>query len=170
MPETSTPPPPPAPPPSFTDLDRVYKETDMLYARLARGCGLSECAYWVMYSVLAQDEHPSRAATQRDIAERLSYTKQTLNSAVRSLAEKGLVVLSPAAGDRRSKEIRLTEDGLAFARERIAPAMRVEARAFAKLTAAEQEEFVRLATKYARAVHAEVEATGVPGRGGEVGA
>lgn len=28
-----------------TDLDLVYREIDKLYARLARGCGLSDCAY-----------------------------------------------------------------------------------------------------------------------------
>lgn len=154
-------------PPSFTDLDRVYKETDMLYARLARGCGLSECAYWVMYSVLVQDGRAA-AATQRDIAERLSYPKQTLSSAVRVLAEKGLVTLSTATGDRRSKEIRLTEAGRAFAHERIVPAMQVEARAFARLNTSEQEEFVRLATVYARAIHAEVEAMGAYAPRGEV--
>ena len=33
------------------DLDVLYQETDRLYYLLARGCGLSESAYWTLYDV-----------------------------------------------------------------------------------------------------------------------
>ncbi len=34
------------------DLDCIYRETDKLYYRFARSCGLSESAYWVLYGVV----------------------------------------------------------------------------------------------------------------------
>ena len=131
-----------------TDLDLVYREIDKLYARLARGCGLSDCAYWIRYAIEAEGER----ATQRDIARHISHPKQTVNSATRTLVEKGLVELVPVEGDRRSKELRLTPAGRAFAAERIVPAMEVERRAFESLEPDERREFIRLASKYAAAV------------------
>lgn len=131
-----------------TDLDLVYREIDKLYARLARGCGLSDCAYWILYAIEAEGER----ATQRDIARHISHPKQTVNSATRTLVEKGLVELVPVEGARRSKELRLTPAGRAFAAERIVPAMEVERRAFESLEPDERREFIRLASKYAAAV------------------
>lgn len=131
-----------------TDLDLVYREIDKLYARLARGCGLSDCAYWILYAIEAEGER----ATQRDIARHISHPKQTVNFATRTLVEKGLVELVPVEGDRRSKELRLTPAGRAFAAERIVPAMEVERRAFESLEPDERREFIRLASKYAAAV------------------
>ena len=32
-------------------MDCLYNETDRLYNGFARSCGLSECAYWVMYEI-----------------------------------------------------------------------------------------------------------------------
>ena len=131
-----------------TDLDLVYREIDKLYARLARGCGLSDCAYWILYAIEAEGER----ATQRDLARHISHPKQTVNSVTRTLVEKGLVELVPVEGDRRSKELRLTPAGRAFAAERIVPAMEVERRAFESLEPDERREFIRLASKYAAAV------------------
>lgn len=75
-----------------------------------------------------------------------------MNFATRTLVEKGLVELVPVEGDRRSKELRLTPAGRAFAAERIVPAMEVERRAFESLEPDERREFIRLASKYAAAV------------------
>ena len=143
--------------PSVTDLDMLYKETDSLYIELARGSGLSVCAYWIMYAI----EVEGGSATQRQVIDRIYYAKQTVNSAVRSLEGKGLVRLTAAeGGDRRSKVMTLTDAGRAFARRHIEPAMQAEARAFRSLGAEKAAQLVRLANEYARAVHAEVVAMG----------
>lgn len=143
--------------PSVFDFDVLFKEVDRLYADLARGCGLSDCAYWVMYALEAE----GGVATQRVLVGRLGYTKQTINSAVRSLARRGLVSLGFSEGSRLSKDVALTEEGRAFVRERVRPAMDAEVRAFATLSAADQGELLRLATAYAGAVREQVEAMGL---------
>lgn len=71
-------------------MDCLYNETDRLYNGFARSCGLSECAYWVMYEI----EVSSGSASLRGMAEAFSLSKQTLSSAVKSLEAKGLIELS----------------------------------------------------------------------------
>ena len=44
----------------------VYKEQDDLYRAVARQCGLSDCAFWVLYA-LRESGHPT-----------VSYTHLTL--------------------------------------------------------------------------------------------
>ena len=68
-------------------MDCLYNETDRLYNGFARSCGLSECAYWVMYEI----EVSSGSASLRGMAEAFSLSKQTLSSAVKSLEAKGLI-------------------------------------------------------------------------------
>ena len=98
---------------SARDIDVLYRESDKLYYELARDCGLSETAYWIMYAL----EVSGGSVTQRQIAGDFSYSKQTVNSALKTLEARGLVELAPAEGDRRSKLVSLTEEG-----ERVASA------------------------------------------------
>lgn len=129
-------------------LDVLYQKTDKVYYELARGCGLSETAYWILYAI----EVSGGSATQARIADEFSYSRQTVNSALKTLEAKGLVALASAEGDRRAKTVLLTPAGRAFADERIVPAIEAEERAFATLTPDERAEFLRLADAYARAI------------------
>lgn len=38
-------------PTSARQLDALYQKTDKVYYELARGCGLSETAYWILYAI-----------------------------------------------------------------------------------------------------------------------
>lgn len=59
--------------------------------------------------------------------------KQTLNSAVRSMVEQGLLVLTPAPGGKRAKNLNLTEAGRALAEKTIARVVRAEAAAICRM-------------------------------------
>ena len=137
---------------SARDIDVLYRESDKLYYELARDCGLSETAYWIMYAL----EVSGGSVTQRQIAGDFSYSKQTVNSSLKTLEARGLVELAPAEGDRRSKLVSLTAAGRAFADERIRPAIAAEDRAFTRLAPAERAELVRLVRAYADAIDAEL--------------
>lgn len=56
---------------SAREIDVLYRESDKLYYELARGCGLSETAYWIMYAL----EVSGGSVTQRQIAGDFSYSK-----------------------------------------------------------------------------------------------
>lgn len=135
-------------------LDCLYNETDRLYNGFARSCGLSECAYWVMYEI----EVSGGSAPLRRVAEAFSLSKQTLSSAVKSLEAKGLIELSFEEGSRKNKLVSFTEAGRAFSREGIVPAIEAESRAFGSLESEERERLVALVSKYARAIRRELDA------------
>lgn len=137
---------------SAREIDVLYRESDKLYYELARDCGLSETAYWIMYAL----EVSGGSVTQRQIAGDFSYSKQTVNSALKTLEARDLVTLAPAEDDRRAKLVSLTPAGRAFADERIRPAIAAEDRAFTSLAPAERAELLRLVRAYASAIDAEI--------------
>ena len=133
-------------------LDVLYQKTDKIYYEFARGCGLSETAYWILYSV----EVSGGSVAQRVISEELSYSKQTVNSALKALEAKGLIRLDFAEGSRKVKVVSLTPAGRAFSAERIVPAIEAEDRAFSSLAPEERSEFLRLARAYTEAMDREL--------------
>ena len=137
---------------SAREIDVLYRESDKLYYELARDCGLSETAYWIIYAL----EVSGGSVTQRQIAGDFSYSKQTVNSALKTLEARGLVELARDAADRRAKLVSLTSAGRSFAAERIRPAIAAEDRAFTSLAPAERAELIRLVRAYAVAIDAEL--------------
>lgn len=139
---------------SARELDYLYNEIDKLYHVYAHGCGVSDCAYWMLYDLeVAGGELPLAELTGS-----WSYSKQTINSALKTLAERGLVELSFVPGSRKSKRARLTEAGQVFSRRHILPAIRAEERAFSFLSPAEQDELIRLVRRYTEALDAQLTA------------
>ena len=137
---------------SARELDALYQKTDKIYYEFARGCGLSETAYWILYAV----EVSGGSVAQRVISEEFSYSKQTVNSALKALEAKGLIRLDFAEGSRKAKVVSLTPAGRAFSAERIVPAIEAEDRAFSSLAPEERSEFLRLASAYTEAMDREL--------------
>lgn len=137
---------------SASQIEVIYKATDRLYAKFAHRCGISDSAYWVLYAIVFSNE----PVTQGVLADVWSYSKQTVNSAVHTLQEKGLVTLEFAPGNKKSKYITLTEQGKEFSRIYLEPAMKAEERAFATMTLEERAELIRLVNKFTTAIDAEI--------------
>lgn len=95
--------------------DRIYNENTLLYHRLARACGLPDCAFWLLYT-LRSEEAP---LTQTQLSEQLSLPKQTVNSALKKLVEEGVLRLEAADGNLKNKRVCLTEAGEAFLRRTV---------------------------------------------------
>lgn len=137
---------------SARELDALYQKTDKIYYEFARGCGLSETAYWILYAL----EVSGGSAPQARIVAGFSFSKQTVNSALKTLEGRGLVELGFVEGSRRDKLVTLTADGRAFGAERIVPAIEAEDRAFSSLSPAERAEFLRLTAAYIAAIDREL--------------
>ena len=135
-------------------LDVLYQKTDKIYYEVARGCGLSETAYWILYAV----EVSGGSVAQAVISEEFSYSKQTVNSALKALEAKGLIRLDFAEGSRKAKMVSFTPEGRSFSEKRIVPAIEAEDRAFTSLSAEERDELLRLARAYTAAVDRELAA------------
>ena len=119
--------------------DRIYNENTLLYHRLARACGLPDCAFWLLYTLL-------------------SLPKQTVNSALKKLVEEGVLRLEAADGNLKNKRVCLTEAGEAFLRRTVDRVFGVESAAAARLTEEERSALVALSQKLLDAFRAETEA------------
>lgn len=134
--------------------DRIYNENTLLYQRLARACGLPDCAFWLLYT-LRSEEAP---LTQTQLSEQLSLPKQTVNSALKKLVEEGVLRLEAADGNLKNKRVCLTEAGEAFLRRTVDRVFGVESAAAARLTEEERSALVALSQKLLDAFRAETEA------------
>ena len=123
--------------------NELYKEQDDLYRAVARGVGLSDCAFWVLYA-LREAERPM---TQSDVCAAVYQPKQTVHSALKKLIGEGCLRLAEGR-DRRSKYLVLTEQGEALVRRTVDPVMAAETAAMDTLTEAERTQFLSLCRRY----------------------
>lgn len=106
------------------EYNRLYKEEDNLYHRLARHFGLSDSAFWILYTL----EAAQKPLTQTELCSYLSLSKQTIHSGLKQLEQDGYLSLS--SGPRRNKYIHFTEAGRALAGRTAHPVLELEERAF----------------------------------------
>lgn len=135
----------------LTRYNSLYKEIDEVYHMLAKHYGLSDCALWIIYIIRESEEDH----TQNKLCELLSLSKQTVNSALKKLEEKGYIRLEHSPGNQKNKLIYLTEPGKQFAAETIDHVIRMEQNAFSQFTPEERIAFLQLFEKYARQLQAE---------------
>lgn len=121
---------------------RLHKEEDGLYHRLARHFGLADSALWILY-VLEIFQSP---ATQAELCEYLSLSKQTINSGLKQLEQEGYIQLTGGPG--RKKYLRLTGQGAQLAAGTVRPVLAAEERAFLGLAEEERASLLALERKY----------------------
>lgn len=134
------------------EFDRKLNRIDRIYSGFARTCGISECAYWMICDTAAAG---GTIALNRLTAE-WCYSKQTINSALKTMVTRGLARLEYAEGSRKNKVVNLTDEGRAYAERYTEPAIAAELRAFGTLSADEQKVLMELLEKYADALDAEL--------------
>ena len=127
----------------MTEYNRIFKEEDGLYREVSRRLDLPETELWILYLLRLEG-----GCTQRELRERMLQARQSVNTALKAMEQRGEISMTPAEGDRRSRTIRLTERGEALAAEAADPVLAAEAEAMASLTAAERETLLRLWAKY----------------------
>lgn len=106
------------------EYNRLYKEEDNLYHRLARHFSLSDSAFWILYTL----EAAQQPLTQTELCGYLSLSKQTINSALKQLEQEEHLRLSSGPG--RNKYIHLTETGRALAGRTVRLVLALEEQAF----------------------------------------
>lgn len=86
------------------EYNKETKRLDDLYRCAAKQCGISECAFWILYTLRAE----KRQFTQAEICEFLIEPKQTVHSALKKLEAEGYLARTSSA-NLRSKHVALTE-------------------------------------------------------------
>lgn len=111
---------------------------DGLYEEYARKNGLTYMSLYILETIYDQ-----KGCTQKRISEITLYPKQSVNMVIRSFLEKGWVALERDAKDRRSKYVRLTPAGEAFAESVVEPYWKAGSSAFDALGAQERSIMLR---------------------------
>ena len=123
----------------ITEYNQLLKECNTIYHSAATRLGLSDCAFWILYTL--QDE--GKTIKQSDISENASMPKQTVNSALKKLEKEGFLSLSRIDG-KMGKSIHITKKGTKFVEENIKPIVLAEEKACAIFTEEEKEMFLKV--------------------------
>ena len=123
-------------------FNAAMKHVDDVYRRAVRQYGLSECAFWILYTLRVE-----RPYTQAGLCEFLHEPKQTVNSALKKLVAEGYLALSSGA-DQRSKLVQLTPKGEQLACERVDRIPEAEAAALRAMRPEDRAAFICLTRQY----------------------
>jgi len=132
-------------------FNRETKKLDDVYRSAAKSCGISECAFWILYTLRVEE----KSFTQAEICEFLIEPKQTVNSALRGLEGKGILALQQYKG--RAKKVVLTEAGREYAAQTAGRLFAAEVRALDAWPTEEINEYICLMEKYVAGLRAQIE-------------
>lgn len=135
------------------EFNTILKEIDAIYNGLAKQSGLSDCAFWIMYSL----RDLGGECTQKEICNQWTYRKQTVNSAIKGLQKSGYIDLSSSKEDKRIKHIRLNEQGVLFAQKNIDFVFELEELALQRMRPAQRTAIIELNRTYQGMLQMEVD-------------
>ena len=128
----------------LAEFNRLYKETENIYARYAASRGVSTTTLCVLYSLYISET----PCTQSQLVEDWGIPMQTINSCLKALEKSGTVRLEFAEGNRKSKCILLTAEGQELADRIVAPMVRAENNALAALEESQRRQLMELTRKH----------------------
>lgn len=118
----------------------LYKETNGIYHDLARHFGLSDSAFWILYTL----REAGGCVSQSQLCGELFLSKQTVHSALKQLEQGGFLQLDNIPNNRKNKQVRVTPQGEQLLAQVADPVFAMEERAFRRLTEEEREAILRL--------------------------
>lgn len=144
----------------LSEFNSALKENDDIYRGLSKFYGLSECAFWILYT-LRVSETP---VTQSDICGVMFQPKQTVNSALKKMENEGYIKLNSAA-NRRFKEIILTKKGITLAQNTVDHVIHAEIEALSTMSSEEFTSFLQLIGKFTQTLKHQMDNVKHPANG-----
>lgn len=120
-------------------LGTMEKQFDALYRKAALTYGLSDCSMWVLYFLSLHGD-----LTQQEMTGLMMFPKQTINSSIGSLQNKGYVAFLAEKESYGRKRVCLTDEGKAFAGKSVVKMMNAEAKALKAFGYEKTEQFIAL--------------------------
>lgn len=133
-------------------FNRAHKRMNVLYHNYAKEVGISDAAFWLMYSLYEK----GGPCTQTELCEAWFFAPQTINSAVKSLEKQGLITLELAPKSRKNKQFFFTEAGEELVKEKIAPLVQAEEQSFLRLEEQERNELLIITQKHINILEEEI--------------
>ncbi len=132
-------------------MNYLTSETEALYHQASLKLGVSDSVSMVLYAIYDTQGD----CLLSDICKDSGISKQTINSAVRSLEADGMLRLEKNTG--RTKKIVLTRAGEELIERTAARLYEAESKAFDEWTDSEVNTYIRLMEKYADCFRRQVE-------------
>lgn len=110
-------------------ISKINKEFEDLYHKVALHYNLSDSSFWILYTLYENRQ----GCTQKQICSEWSFSKQTINSAIKDLIKKQYIVLDHENDNRKSKTVYLTSKGLDVAKNTVKKIIEIENTAFSKV-------------------------------------
>lgn len=133
-------------------FNRLHKKMNVLYHDYAKSVGLSDAAFWLLYSLY---EH-GQPCTQKDLCAAWFYAPQTINSALKGLEEQGIISLELAPKSRKNKQIIFTEAGKTLIEDKIVPLVHAEEQSFERLKEQERNQLLAITQKHIEVLEEEI--------------
>lgn len=125
-------------------FNRAHKRMNVLYHNYAKAVGISDAAFWLMYSLYEK----GGPCTQTELCQIWFFTPQTINSALKSLEKQGLITLDFVPNSRKNKQFFFTEDGKQLVKEKIIPLVQAEEQSFLRLDEQERNALLTITQKH----------------------
>ena len=122
-------------------FNQVCKETNVIYHDYAAKNGISDTAFWIMYSVYYYGEGIT----------------QTVNSSLKTMEKNGLIILEPSNDNKKEKQIHFTKEGLLLAEKIIKPVIEAEKQSFEQLDSREIEVMFETTYKHMKKLESLIE-------------
>ncbi|MDO4295562.1 MAG: MarR family transcriptional regulator [bacterium] len=131
----------------------IFKENDDIYHNAAKKLGLSDSAFWILYTLREMTSSP----TQSQLSNMQFFPKQTIHSALKKLESEGYVELL-SGSNHKNKQLHLTQKGEELVCQTIDLVLQAEKKTWAAFCDEEQEAFLRLFRQYTDALHQNMKA------------
>lgn len=98
----------------------------------------------------------SEVNRQKEMVENYGMPKQTVNTVITELQKKGYIILIPDENDKRSKIIKLTQEGINYANKIVTPLLDCEIRVLKKMGTQRVEMLIDTMNQYADLLETEM--------------
>lgn len=116
-------------------LSKCINEFETEYHKLANFYKLSDSSFWILYELY----YNAQGCTQKELYTDWCLNKQTVNSSVKYLSNKGYIMLEHLDNSKKSKKLKLTEKGKEIAKRTVGKVMELEANAFKNINENEMD-------------------------------
>ena len=127
-------------------VNQVYEMIDDIYDSYAGSFGITDAELWVLYALF---EH-NGDYLQTDICRQWYYSLQTIHTTIKNMEKKGLITLICQPGNKKNKQIFLTEEGKDMTNRLIVPVIEAEKLSFDAFDIQELKKMFRLSFEHVK--------------------
>lgn len=138
-------------------VDLIYdsvKQINSVYEKWSLKHGLTLYEMQVYYVLLQKKEE---RITQKELCEILDAPKTSVNSMIKKQIQRGYVELCVNEKNKREKIVKLTQDGMVFAKQLILPLFKMEEEAISMLDTKKIQQAIHIQLRFANALREKME-------------